>query len=75
MSYVTTPRKSPRKHPVPTPSTTQSNSRKVKWTKENELALVYDLLDFATKGVRQSFKGHFSNITANLNKLVERDGV
>jgi hypothetical protein len=39
------------------------------------LALVYELLDLATKGVRQSFKGHFSNITANLKKLVERDGV
>jgi hypothetical protein len=39
------------------------------------LTLVYELLDLATQGVRQSFNGHFANITANLNKRVEGDGV
>jgi hypothetical protein len=75
MSYVNTPRKSPRKHPVPTPSTTLSKPRKIKWTEEHELTLVYELLDLATKGVRESFKVHFANITANLNKRVEGGGV
>jgi hypothetical protein len=75
MSYVNTPRKSPRKHPVPTPSTTRSKPRKLKWTEEHELTLVCELLDLATKGVRQSFKGHFANFTANLNKRVKGDGV
>jgi len=32
-------------------------------------------LDLATKGVRQSFKGHFGTITENLNKRIEIDGV
>jgi len=75
MSYVNIPRKSPRKHNVPTPSTTRSKPRKIKWAEEHELTLVYELLDLATQGVRQSFKGHFANITANLNKRVEGDGV
>jgi hypothetical protein len=75
MSYVNIPRKSPRKDPVPTPSTTRSKPRKIKWTEEHELTLVYELLGLATQGVRQSFKGHFANITANLNKRVEGDGV
>jgi len=75
MSYVNTPRKSSRKHPVPTPSTTRSKPRKIKCAGEHELTLVYELLDLATKGVRQSFKGHFANITANLNKRTVGDGV
>jgi hypothetical protein len=75
MSYFSTPRKSPRKHPVPTEASTQSRPRSSKWNKEHELALVYELLDLATKGVRQSFKGHFGTITENLNKRTEIDGV
>ncbi|XP_062163361.1 uncharacterized protein LOC133870288 [Alnus glutinosa] len=47
----------------------------MKWTEEHELTLVYELLDLATQGVRQSFKGHFANITANLNKRIVGDGV
>jgi hypothetical protein len=39
------------------------------------LTLVYELLDLATKGVRQLFKGHFANFTTNLNKRVEGNGV
>lgn len=75
MSYITTPRKSPRKHLVPTPSSPQLNLGPFKWTKEHELALVYTLLDLTTKGVRTSFKGHYSTITENLNKRIERDGI
>jgi hypothetical protein len=54
---------------------TQSRPRSSKWNKEHELALVYELLDLATKGVRHSFKGHFGTITENLNKRTEMDGV
>jgi hypothetical protein len=75
MSYLSTPRKSPRKHPVPAEASTQSRPCSSKWNKEHELALVYELLDLATKGVRQSFKGHFGTITENLNKRIEMDGV
>jgi len=75
MSYITTSRKSPRKHLVPTPSSPQLNPGLFKWTKEHELALVYTLLDLTTKGVRPSFKGHYSTITENLNQRTERDGI
>jgi hypothetical protein len=76
MSFFTTPRKSPRKHPSPTPSSFGVNSKPPKaiWTPDTELALVYSLVELTQKGIWPSYAKHLATITEHFNNAIQMEG-
>ncbi|XP_059436393.1 uncharacterized protein LOC132169366 [Corylus avellana] len=75
MSFFTTPRKSPRKHGMQTPSPPEVPIllANVKWEQEHEDILVHILCNCQDDGVRHPFGKHMPNITKKLNRRL-KDG-
>jgi len=76
MSFSSTPRKSPRKHPSPSPSSFGVHLKppKAVWTPDTELALVYSLVDLTPRGIFPPYARHLATITEHFNNTIQVEG-